>query len=316
MPQTSSPANWEYVKELFHLAVELAPDERPAFLDARCRDDAPLRDAVERLLRADAEEPTMLEHSPLAHLKENFNAGDASVTEQRIGPYRILRELGRGGMGTVYEAVRDDEHFRQRVAVKLIRRGLDSDPDILRRFHNERQILASLNHPNIARLLDGGTTGDGLPYFAMEYVDGIPVDEYCETNELDTAARLRLFRTICAAVSYAHQNLVVHRDLKPSNIVVTPDGTVKLLDFGIAKLLAPDADPITPQTATQLGLMTPAYASPEQVRGERITTASDVYSLGVVLYELLTGRRPYDFSSRRADEMARVICEAEPERPS
>jgi non-specific serine/threonine protein kinase/serine/threonine-protein kinase len=219
-------------------------------------------------------------------------------------------------MGTVYEAARDDEHFQQRVAVKLIRRGLDSDPDILRRFHNERQILASLNHPNIARLFDGGTTEDGRPYFAMEYVEGRPLDEYCASAGLDTAARLRLFRTVCAAVAYAHRNLVVHRDLKPSNIVVTADGTVKLLDFGIAKLLAHDEDPATTQTATRHGAMTPAYASPEQVRGLRITTASDVYSLGVVLYELLTGRRPYDLDGRRADEMARVVCEAEPQRPS
>ena len=316
MPHPSSPANWEQVKELFHHAVELSPGERDAFLDERCGEDAALRDAVEGLLRADAEEPTLLEHSPLVFVRDGFEAEAVGAAPRRIGPYRILRELGSGGMGTVYEAARDDDNFQQRVAVKLIRRGLDSDPDILRRFHNERQILASLNHPNIARLFDGGTTEDGRPYFAMEYVDGRPVDEYCESAGLDTAARLRLFRTVCAAVAYAHRNLVVHRDLKPSNIVVTADGTVKLLDFGIAKLLTPDDDPAATQTLTQHGAMTPAYASPEQVRGLRITTASDVYSLGVVLYELLTGRRPYDFDGRRADEMARVVCEAEPQRPS
>jgi serine/threonine protein kinase/tetratricopeptide (TPR) repeat protein len=316
MPHPSSSANWEHVKELFHDAVELTPEERDAFLDVHCGEDASLRDAVEGLLRADAEGPTLLEHSPLAFVRDGFAADEAGSAPRRIGPYRILRELGSGGMGTVYEAVRDDEHFQQRVAVKLIRRGLDSDPDILRRFHNERQILASLNHPNIARLFDGGMTEDGRPYFAMEYVEGSPIDEYCANAGLDTAARLRLFRTVCAAVAYAHQNLVVHRDLKPSNIVVTDDGTVKLLDFGIAKLLATDEDPAMTQTATQHAAMTPAYASPEQVRGLRVTTASDVYSLGVVLYELLTGRRPYDFDGRRADEMARVVCEAEPQRPS
>lgn len=316
MPHTSSPSNWEQVKELFHQAVELPTAEREAFLDARCGEDAVLREAVEGLLRADDEGPTLLEHSPLALVRGGFADEGVGAPPRRIGPYRILRELGSGGMGTVYEAARDDEQFRQRVAVKLIRHGLDSDIDILRRFHNERQILASLNHPNIARLFDGGTTEDGRPYFAMEYVDGLPIDEYCERAGLDTAARLRLFRTVCAAVSYAHQNLVVHRDLKPSNIVVTADGTVKLLDFGIAKLLAPDADPSATQTQTQLGAMTPAYASPEQVKGLRVTTASDVYSLGVVLYELLTGRRPYDFDGRRADEMARVVCEVEAQRPS
>lgn len=316
MSHPSTPANWEQVKELFHQAVELPPGEREAFLDERCAGDAGLRDAVEGLLRADAEAPMLLEHPPLAFVREGFNAEDVNAPPRRIGPYRILRELGSGGMGTVYEGVRDDEQFQQRVALKLIRRGLDTDPDILRRFHNERQILASLNHPNIARLFDGGATKDGQPYFAMEYVDGIPVDEYCAGAGLDTAARLRLFRTVCAAVAYAHQNLVVHRDLKPSNIVVTTDGMVKLLDFGIAKLLAHDEDPSATQTATRHGVMTPAYASPEQVKGLRVTTASDVYSLGVVLYELLTGRRPYDFDGRRADEMARVVCEAEPQRPS
>jgi serine/threonine protein kinase/tetratricopeptide (TPR) repeat protein len=316
MPHPSSPANWEQVKELFHGAVELPAGEREAFLGARCGGDAALRDAVEGLLRADAADPTLLEHSPLALVRDGLAVGEGGAPPRRIGPYMILRELGSGGMGTVYEAARDDEQFRQRVAVKLIRRGLDSDPDILRRFHNERQILASLNHPNIARLFDGGTTGDGRPYFAMEYVDGLPVDEYCEGAGLDTSARLRLFREVCAAVAYAHQNLVVHRDLKPSNIVVTDDGTVKLLDFGIAKLLAPDGDPSATQTRTQLGAMTPAYASPEQVKGLRVTTASDVYSLGVVLHELLTGRRPYDLEGRRADEVARVVCEVEPQRPS
>src|SRR6201990_1766645 len=316
MPHPSTPSHWEQVKELFHQAVELSTEERGAFLDERCRGDAALRDAVEGLLRADAEGPTLLDPSPLAFVREGFADEETGAPPRRIGPYRILRELGSGGMGTVYEAARDDENFPQRVAVKLIRRGLDSDPDILRRFHNERQILATLSHPNIARLFDGGTTEDGRPYFAMEYVEGSPVDAYCESAGLDTAARLRLFRTVCAAVSYAHRNLVVYRDLKPSNIVVTADGTVKLLDFGIAKLLTPDDDPAATQTLTQHGAMTPAYASPEQVKGLRITTASDVYSLGVVLYELLTGRRPYDFEGRCADEMARVVCEAEPQRPS
>jgi eukaryotic-like serine/threonine-protein kinase len=231
-------------------------------------------------------------------------------------PYRIVREIGRGGMGTVYLATRDDAAFQKRVAVKVLKRGLDTDA-IVRRFRNERQILASLQHPSIASVIDGGTTRDGLPFFVMDYIEGQPIDVYCEVHHLDTRARIELFRHVCAAVHYAHQNLIVHRDLKPANVLVTTDGTVKLLDFGIAKLLNPElAGHTLLPTAMGPQMMTPEYASPEQVRGEAVTTASDVYSLGVLLYELLTGRRPYLLTGRSPSEIAQAVCELTPVRPS
>ena len=234
----------------------------------------------------------------------------------RIGPYRLVEEIGRGGMGTVYLAVRSDDAFQKRVALKVLKRGMDTDA-IVRRFRNERQILASLDHPFISGLFDGGTTPDGLPYFAMEFVEGQPIDEYCDAHHLDTTARLQMFMKICAAVQYAHQNLIIHRDIKPANVLVTADGTPKLLDFGIAKLLNPDlhGQALAP-TVEGSPLMTPEYASPEQVRGEVVTTATDVYSLGMLLYELLTGRRPYQLTSRTPAEIARVVCNSVPERPS
>jgi eukaryotic-like serine/threonine-protein kinase len=253
--------------------------------------------------------------------REQPSGRDRSATleagrEVRIGPYRLIREIGRGGMGTVYLAVRADAAFEKHVAIKVLRRGMDSDA-IEARFRTERQILASLEHPNIAGLFDGGATADGLPYFAMEYVEGRPIVEDAEARGLDTTARLDLFRQVCAAVQYAHQNLVIHRDIKPANVLVTPDGAPKLLDFGIAKLLTTDGDGHTiAPTFGGLQLMTPEYASPEQVRGEAVTTATDVYSLGVLLYELLTGRRPYRITSRAPQEVARVICESAPLKPS
>ena len=219
-------------------------------------------------------------------------------------------------MGTVYLAVRDDDEFQKRVAIKVLRRGMDTDA-IIRRFRHERQILAGLQHPYIAGLLDGGSTSDGLPYFAMEFVQGQNIADFCEVRKLDTSAKLELFRKVCAAVQYAHQNLIIHRDIKPANVLVTTDGTPKLLDFGIAKLVNPEvgAHTLAP-TVAGLQLMTPDYASPEQVRGDMVTTATDVYSLGVLLYELLTGRRPYQLTSRSLADVANVICNAEPERPS
>src|SRR5262249_48581618 len=223
---------------------------------------------------------------------------------------------GHGGMGVVYQAVRADDEYQKRVAIKLIKRGMDTE-DILRRFRNERQILASLDHPNIAKLLDGGTTEDGLPFFVMEYIEGQSLTEYCDSHKLSTSERLKLFLEICAAVQHAHQNLIVHRDLKPNNIVITPDGTPKLLDFGIAKLLNPNLSSQTlALTAMMMPMMTRDYASPEQVRGEPITTASDIYSLGVLLYKLLTGHHPYRFTTPLPQEVERVICESAPERPS
>jgi serine/threonine-protein kinase len=234
----------------------------------------------------------------------------------RVGPYRLVREVGRGGMGSVYLAERDDDHYRQQVAVKILRRGLDTD-ELVRRFVAERQILATLQHPHIARLFDGGVTSDGRPYYVMEYVDGEHLDVYCDRRQLSIDARLALFCLVVRAVQHAHRNLVVHRDLKPSNVLVTADGEVKLVDFGIAKLLDPDASPdVVPLTRTGLRLMTPEYASPEQMRGACITTATDVYGLGLVLYELLSGRRPHRLRGRSASEAERIILTEEPPRPS
>ncbi len=231
----------------------------------------------------------------------------------RVGPYEVLRELGRGGMGVVYLAARADEQFRKRVAIKVIKTGPDEE-GVIRRFRRERQILASLDHPNVARLLDGGATGDGRPYFVMEYIEGHPLHEYCDRHRLSIVDRLKVFQQVCSAVAYAHRNLIVHRDLKPSNIIVTADGIPRLLDFGIAKLLNPELSAETP-TVTGLAL-TPEYASPEQARGDVVTTASDVYSLGVLLYELLTGHRPYRLKTRLPMEVLKAVCEQEPERPS
>jgi serine/threonine protein kinase/tetratricopeptide (TPR) repeat protein len=240
---------------------------------------------------------------------------DASLNGQPIGAYRIVRELGHGGMGTVYLAVRDDEAYRKEVAVKLIKRGMDTD-SIVRAFRTERQILATLDHPNIARLLDGGTTGDGRPYFVMDYVEGLPLDLYCDSHSLQIVERLKLFRIVCSAVHCAHQHGVVHRDLKPGNILVTPSGVPKLLDFGIAKVLNPELSSTATASATTVRPLTPAYASPEQTRGETITPVSDVYSLGVLLYELLTGHRPYRLEGCNPQEVDRAICEDEPRKPS
>ena len=240
---------------------------------------------------------------------------DTSLDGQRIGAYRNVRELGHGGMGTVYLAVRDDEAYRKEVAVKLINRGMDTE-GIVRAFRTERQILATLDHPNIARLLDGGTTADGRPYFVMDYVEGLPLDVYCDTHTLQIPERLKLFRVVCSAVHDAHHHGVIHRDLKPGNILVTSTGVPKLLDFGIAKVLNPELSSLTTGSTTTVRPLTPAYASPEQARGEAITPVSDVYSLGVLLYELLTGHRPYQLQGHTPQEFERVICEEEPQKPS
>ena len=310
------------MKTLFHAALELRADERAAFLAQACDGDAELRSRVEKLLDSynDAGSfllsPAVMDAGVITALDEVENVGDSDRVGQRIGPYEIIREIGHGGMGTVFLAVRADDQYRKEVAIKLVNRGMDTDT-ILRRFMMERQILANLEHPNIARLLEGGTTEDGLPYFVMEYVEGEPIDEYCEAQQFTIAERLALFRHVCAALQYAHQNLVVHRDIKPRNILVTADGVPKLLDFGIAKLLSADWDAETGElTASMQLLMTPAYASPEQLLGLAITTASDIYSLGVVLYELLSGHRPYRVSGRFPEDMAQAILREEPERPS
>lgn len=235
---------------------------------------------------------------------------------ERIGGYRVVRELGRGGMGVVYLARKDDDRFQRTVAIKVVKRGMDTE-DIVRRFETERQLLSAMDHPNIARLLDGGAMEDGRPYFVVEHVEGRAIDKYCDENKLSVGERLQLFLKVCSAVHYAHQNLIVHRDIKPGNILVTKDGEPKLLDFGIAKLLNPAYSPIVQDpTSPSLRLMTPEYASPEQVRGEMVGTASDVYSLGVLLFELLTGHRPYRLKTRLQSEIERIICEVEPDKPS
>jgi eukaryotic-like serine/threonine-protein kinase len=318
---------WKRVEEIFQAALDRSPDERQQFIAEACAGDEKLRAEIEALVEQYEAAGDFIETPPIAI--ENIRSSGSwnketvlldhdrdAMAGARIGAYRIVREIGRGGMGAVYLAERDDGQFRKQVAIKLIKRGMDTD-FILRRFRNERQILASLDHPNIGRLLDGGTTPDGLPYFVMEYIEGQPLYVYCDNHQLTIRERLRLFCQICGAVYYAHQNLVIHRDIKPGNILVAADGTPKLLDFGIAKLLNPDlaAQTLDP-TLTALRLMTPEYASPEQMMGEAVTTSTDVYSLGVLLYELLTGQRPYRLRYRSPYEQARVICEEEPIRPS
>jgi serine/threonine protein kinase/TolB-like protein len=315
-----SPERWQKVEALVHGALEVASPQRGAWIERACAGDASLRAEVEKLLRGEEGSRNFLE-APAVEQEAEWLAGEAAsegalAVGQQIGAYRIRRELGRGGMGAVYLAERADDQYRKFVAIKIVRRDVDSR-DILRRFRNECQILASLDHPNIARLIDGGRTEDGRPYLVMEYVEGTPVTEYCDQHRLTTNERLQLFRTICAAVHHAHQNLVVHRDIKPSNILITTDGTPKLLDFGIAKVLNVELSALSMErTRTELRALTPDYASPEQVRGEKLTATSDVYSLGVVLYELLTGHRPYRAGGALPHERARVICEQEPLKPS
>ncbi|MDX1545484.1 MAG: serine/threonine-protein kinase [Rhodothermales bacterium] len=317
------PERWQRIEAVLDQALDIPPDARDAFLDEACAGDDALRQHVEAMLAA-GDAGTFLDDPDGEHLGALLDDLQASTAQEeitsfvgrRIGVYKLLRPIGRGGMGQVFLAARDDDTFRQHVALKIIRRGMDSE-DILQRFRTERQILASLNHPNIARLLDGGVSEEGLSYFVMEYIDGQPIMQYCDQHRLSVSERLQLFLKVGAAVHYAHQNLVVHRDLKPSNILVTAEGVPKLLDFGIAKLLNPNLPGYTvPLTRTEMRVMTPEYASPEQVRGETVTTASDVYALGVLLYELLTGHRPHRLFGRAPAEIERAICETDPERPS
>jgi serine/threonine protein kinase len=307
---------WERVQDLFNQALDLPPNERRALLERASGGDETLRREVESLLASDEKAHSFIEDPAAAVPRDLLSETEENeeFAGRQFGAYRVIREIGRGGLGAVYLAARADDEYRKQVAIKLIRRGLDTD-DILRRFRTERQILAQLDHPNIARLLDGGTTEDGLPYFVMEYVNGEPITAYCDTHGLSIGERLELFRKVCGAVSYAHQHLVVHRDLKPSNILVPEDGEPKLLDFGIAKLLTAE-DELFTQATPGLRAMTPDYASPEQIKGEKITTASDVYSLGVLLYQLLTGQKPYRLKTGTTDEISRAIAAQEPERPS
>jgi non-specific serine/threonine protein kinase/serine/threonine-protein kinase len=308
-----TPDTWRRITDIFHEALALEPAARAAFLAALSPDDAAHRSAVEALLAANDSDDAFLD-TPAARLAPDVAAHDAPPPP-RLGPWRVGAEIGRGGMGAVYLALRDDAAYEQRAALKLIRPDALT-PDVRRRFLSERQILARLSHPNIAHLLDGGTAPDGRPYLILEYVDGLPITAYADRKGFSTEARLRLFLEVASAVAYAHRNLVVHRDLKPGNILVTEGGVPKLLDFGIAKLLTPDIEGDLTATLVAQRVLTPEYASPEQIRGEPVTTLSDVYSLGVVLFELLTGRRPLRVTSGSLREMERVVGEEEPPLPS
>lgn len=302
-------SRWQRIESLFHAAIERPPDERSAFLQAACADDPTMVNEIQRLLDADDAPHSLLEGRAI----DALDADSSTLTPgAKVGSYRVIRTIGSGGMGIVYLAERADGQFEQRVALKVIKRGMDST-SILARFRAERRILARLQHPNIARLLDGGVTDDGLPFFTMEYVDGRSITRYCDDEHLSMEARLDLFQHVCAAVQYAHASLVVHRDLKPSNILVTADGQAKLLDFGIARVMDEDEEGIT---RSGQRVMTPAYASPEQVRGEPVTTASDVYSLGVILYELLCGRHPHRDTASTPVELEHAISATPAERPS
>ncbi|MGA7415587.1 MAG: serine/threonine-protein kinase, partial [Bryobacteraceae bacterium] len=314
MSDDSSAARWARLDELFYAASEMDAPERAAFIANSCGDDGVLRAELEALLRASEYTHGFLQ-KPLNEAARSVVEG-TDQTGQLIGRYRVIRELGEGGMGRVYLAVRADEQYQQRVAIKIMHGGLVPSNTMLLRFRTERQILANLQHPNIARLLDGGVTEAGLPYLVMEYVDGIPINKYCEGRSIEE--RLRLFRTVCNAVEYAHANLVVHRDIKPLNILVTADGTPKLLDFGIAKLLDPNftGAPAGQRTYATDRLMTPEYASPEQILGEPVTTATDVYALGTLLYELLAGAQPFGAQKLSPLAFARYITEVDPEPPS
>jgi len=312
---------WGRVDALFQGALEQSPAMRAEFLAEACGDDRELRREIDDLIRAHEESQDYWRDSGglIARVRADLGSAldmkpEESEDPERVGPYRLIRRVGRGGMGTVYLAEREDGEFERQVAIKLLRRGLDTE-DVVRRFRAERQILASLDHPNIARLVDGGSAEDGRPYLAMEYVEGSPILEYCDDRRLSIPARLALFETVLRAVGHAHRHLVIHRDIKPSNILLTDNGDVKLLDFGIAKLLD-EGDGTSELTRTGVRLLTPGYASPEQLAGEPVTTASDVFQLGILLYELLTGERPFGNPDTSPREFEQRTLESEAERPS
>ena len=311
------PDRWRRIEEIFEAATGMPDAARAAYLDEACEGDPELRREVESLLAFDAPggAPMDAPVQSMAALMAADGEDDGHIG-RKIGPWRITGMVGQGGMGIVYLAVRDDDQYRKQVAIKCIKRGMDTAL-VLQRFRHERQILASLEHPNIAHLLDGGTADDGLPYFVMEYVAGTPVTRHCEDRKLSLIERLELFRQICAGVQHAHRHMVVHRDLKPDNILVAEDGVPKLLDFGIAKLLDPSltGEP-APLTATQVRIFTPEYASPEQIRGEPVTAATDIYALGAILFELLTGQKAQRMNGASALELDRAICLEDTEKPS
>jgi tetratricopeptide (TPR) repeat protein len=301
------------VAEIVEAALERDAADWPSYLDKSCGDDRALRAEAESLLGYQREATDFIEMPAYQSNAEFFAEEGGELTPgELLGNYKVLSLLGEGGMGEVYLA--EDLKLHRQVAIKLVKSGFGR-ASLIRHFQREERILAALTHPNIARLYGAAVNENGVPYFVMEYVEGERLDRYCESRKLSLPDRLLLFRKVCSAVAYAHQHLVIHRDIKPANIRVTAEGEPKLLDFGIAKLLDDQSVPVE-QTITLGAVMTPEYASPEQVRGDEVTTASDIYSLGVVFYELLTGQRPYRVKSRRPDEVARAIAEAEPQRPS
>jgi eukaryotic-like serine/threonine-protein kinase len=308
-----TPERWQQIKELFAAAQDHDPTARPSFLVAVCADPL-LRAEVESLLSAAEGESSAANLSGESTNSSAIERPDP-IIGQRMGAYEVRKRIGRGGMATVYLASRADQEYKKQVAIKMLRPELDSD-ELLNRFRSERQTLAALDHPNIVKLLDGGSTREGMPYLVMDYVEGVTIDEYCDQQKLPTESRLRLFHQVCLAVQYAHEKHVIHRDLKPSNILVTAQGIPKLLDFGIAKVLEPSEESQSLVTQTWTRRMTPAYASPEQVKAQAVSTTTDVYSLGVVLYELLTGHRPYKLKQHTPAEIEHAICEEDPEKPS
>src|SRR5215469_3429246 len=313
--QSMFTERWNEIKEKLLTALDLEPTERSAYLARIGELDPELEKELNSLLASHEQTGTDFLDLQLARVSSVLPSHEEfrSLIDQRLGPYKLVERIGIGGMGEVYRAFRTDDQYRKEVAIKLVRAEQGSGY-ILDRFRNERQILASLEHPNICRLLDGGTTPEGLPYFVMELIEGEPIDKYCAEHKSSVEHRLELFLQVCSAVQFAHQRLIVHRDIKPANILVTKEGQPKLLDFGIAKILDPSANSAAPVTLFQV--LTPGYASPEQVKGEPITTASDVYSLGVVLYELLTGLSPYRITTSVSHEISRAVCEDEPRKPS
>ena len=311
-----NPERWNQIKDIFAAALERDPAERTTYVEQACASDPELRGEVISLLAAHDTAEGFIEQEAAQRVGLASAAPKKDWIGRRLGPYRIVGEAGRGGMSQVFKAVRDDQQYEKQVAIKLLKPGLDTD-SLLRRFKAERQILAQLSHPNIAHLLDGGATEDGAPYLVMEYIEGKPIDAYCDDRELGVNERIDLFRSLCSAVHYVHQHLMVHGDLKCGNVLVTQQGVVKLLDFGIARLLGPTpaAGSEEPRATTFLAL-TPEYASPEQVRGEQISTASDIYSLGVVLYRLLAGDLPHKATGSTTWALAQKICELDPAPPS
>ncbi len=305
--------DWDRVQSVFLAVADLPPKERAHFLDTACAGHSGLREEVESLLQSDLKRGKTIRAAVRGEASLLFDS--RTLIGDRVGAYRIVKEIGRGGMGAVYLAVRDDDQYQKQVAIKVIKRGMDTD-EVLGRFRHERQILANLDHAYIARLIDGGSTPGAQPFLVMEFVEGRPIDQYCRERNLTLNDRCRLFLKTCEAVSHAHRNLVVHRDLKPENILITSDGSPKLLDFGVAKILQAETDRSVTATIGHSRPLTPDYASPEQIRGNTVSTATDIYSLGVIFHEMLTGSKPYVIDRSHPNEWERIVCEDEIPRPS